>query len=256
MIRAVHIEDEPRNIELLQTLIRTHCSDMVSLEGHAKDINEAITLIRDKKPQLVYLDIELNRGNAFELLEKLKESGEFNFTVIFITAFNDYAVKAFRYHAVDYLLKPISIEELKEATAKAAGKIKQQQGNENILGLLNQLKDNMGTQKIGLPVTDGVLFLNTEEIVRCEAKGGYTQVYVLNGKTIITPRNLKEIETLLPSSFLRVHNSWVINTRYLKKYYRGKNGYMEMEDGSTIAVSIRKKGKFLDFFGGDEKEAE
>lgn len=248
MINAIHVEDEPRNIELLQALVKAHCSEMVNLVGNAGNTKDALELIRNKKPQLVYLDIELNRGNAFELLEILQKNEELNFQVIFITAFNEYAVKAFRYNAVDYLLKPISIDELKEATVKALNKINQFQGNENILLALNQLKMNISTTKIGIPVTDGVLFAKTEEIVRMEAKGSYTVLYLSDGKKITSTKNMKDFETILPEGlFFRVHHSWIINLKFLRKYYRGKNSYMEMEDGSTVAVSIRKKGKFLDF---------
>lgn len=247
MINAVHIEDEPRNIELLKSLVTTHCSDMVNLVGNARDIKDAFNLIRSKKPQLVYLDIELNKGNAFELLEKLKEEDDLNFQVIFITAFNEYAVKAFRYNAVDYLLKPISIEELKEATKKVINKADQSHGNENILETIRQLKQNLNAHKIGLPVADGVLFVKTEDIVKAEAKGSYSVLHLLNDKKITSTKNLKDLENILPESlFVRVHHSWIINIKYLKKYYRGKNSYMELEDGSTVSVSIRKKGKFLD----------
>jgi len=249
MISAIHIEDEPRNIKLLETLVKTHCSDMVTLYGSAKNNDDAFALIKTRKPQLVYLDIELNQGNAFELLEKLNEQNEFNFQVIFITAFREYAVKAFRYSAVDYLLKPVSIDELKEATAKAVQKINQSSGNENVLEALRQIKANFAISKIGLPIIDGILFINTEEIIRAEAKKSYSILYLADGKTITSTKNLKDIELLLPdTSFLRVHHSWIINIKYLKKYYRGKNGYMEMDDGSIVMVSIRKKGRFLDSF--------
>ncbi len=244
MIRAVHIEDEPRNIELLESLIKTHCAEVITLVGNARNITDAIKLIRDTKPQLVYLDIELNQGNAFELLEELKD---INFEIIFITAFDDYAVKAFRINAVDYLLKPISIIELKEATAKAVYKISHStSGNEDLLKALRQIKADFAAQKIGLPISDGILFINSEEIIRINAKGSYSLIYLNNGKVLTCSKNLKSLEQMLPETFfLRVHHSWVINLKYLKKYYRGKNGYMEMEDGSTVAVSIRKKGKFL-----------
>ncbi len=248
MIKAIHIEDEPRNVELLASFLKTHCSDMVSLIGNAGNTKDAIALIKAKKPQLIYLDIELNRGNAFELMEELHDQNEFGFQVVFITAFNEYAVKAFRYNAVDYLLKPISIEELKEATKKAVGKINSLAGNINILEALKQLKINLTIPKIGLPVLDGLVFFNPDEIIRVEAKGSYATVYLTGGKKITASRNLKNLENILPdSSFLRVHHSWIINMRYLKKYYRGKNSYMEMDDGSTVSVSIRKKGKFLNF---------
>jgi two-component system LytT family response regulator len=250
MIRAVHIEDEPRNIELLASLIQTHCGSQVTLTGNAKNIPDAIDLIKNKNPQLVYLDIELNKGNAFELLEELKG---FNFQVIFITAFNDYAVKAFRHNAVDYLLKPISINELKEATAKAVEKINNSSINTNILDTLKELKLNIGNQKIGVPVNDGVVFINAEDIIRCEANGSYSIFYLSGKKTITTTKSLKEIEgILLFSNFVRVHNSWIINTNYIKKYYRGKNSYAEMEDGSIVTISLRKKGDFLSFLKDGE----
>lgn len=248
MITAVHIEDEPRNVKLLETFIKKHCGDLVTLTGNAGSKKDALDLIKTKKPELVYLDIELNQGNAFELLDELNKQNAFDFQVIFITAFNEYAVKAFRYNAVDYLLKPISIEELKEATERAICKISQQAGNSNIWEALNQLKVNLSVPKIGLPVFDGIDFINLDEIIRIEAKGSYSVVYLTDERKITSTKNLKDIEAILPdNSFLRIHHSWVINIKYLKKYYRGKNSYMEMEDGSTVSVSLRKKGKFLDF---------
>ena len=250
MIKAVHIEDEPRNIDLLASLVQIHCSHEVKLMGNAKNIPDAITLIKNINPQLVYLDIELNKGNAFELLEQLKG---FNFQVIFITAFNEYAVKAFRHNAVDYLLKPISIAELKEATGRAVEKINQSSVNLNILDTLKELKLNITNQKIGIPVNDGVVFVNAEDIVRCEASGSYSIFYLSNKKTVTTTKSLKDIENLLTlSCFVRVHNSWIINTNYIRKYYRGKNSYAEMEDGSVVSISLRKKGDFLSFLKDTE----
>lgn len=250
MIKAVHIEDEPRNIELLAKLIEAHCSHQVSLAGNAKNIPDAIELIKNTKPELVYLDIELNKGNAFELLEQLKG---FSFQVIFITAFNEYAVKAFRHNAVDYLLKPISITELKEATNKAVEKINLSLVNMNILDTLKELKLNINSQKIGIPVNDGVVFVNAEDIIRCEASGSYSIFYLTNKKTVTTTKSLKDIETILPTAnFVRVHNSWIINTNYIRKYYRGKNSYAEMEDGSVVNISLRKKGDFLSFLKDTE----
>jgi two-component system LytT family response regulator len=244
MIKAVHIEDEPRNIDLLKSLVEIHCPN-IEIVGNAKNIPDAIGLIQNTNPQLVYLDIELNNGNAFELLEALKN---FSFHIIFITAFNEYAVKAFRYNAVDYLLKPISISELKDATDKAVQRINQRSGNDNIFEVLKELKLNMGNHKVGLPVADGVLFINTDEIIRCEAKGSYSAVYLISKKIITSTKTLKEIEDILTTpNFVRVHNSWIINTKFLKKYYRGKNSYMELEDGSTVTISLRKKSDILSF---------
>ncbi len=246
MITAVHIEDEPRNVELLKELIQEHCRN-INLVGNAQNVPDAVQLIKNLRPQLLYLDIELNKGNSFELLEQLKEERN-SFHVVFITAFNEYATKAFRHNAIDYLLKPISITELKEATERAVDRIKKSAANDTIFEVLRELKNNNAGQKIGLPVSDGVVFVHTDEIIKCEARGSYSIVYMHNKKNITCAKTLKELEDLLISqNFVRVHNSWIINTRYLKKYYRGKNSYIEMEDGSTVTISLRKKGDLLSF---------
>ena len=246
MIEAVHIEDEPRNLMLLENFIREYCSETISLVGSARSISDAIKLIRDKKPQLVYLDIELSQGNAFTLLSTFKE---LDFQIIFITAFSEHAVKAFRLNAIDYLLKPISIDELKEATARAVERIgRATSPNENILKAIKGLSES-SNNKIGIPVNDGVLFINCDDIIRIEAKGSYSNIYRSADKKITCSKNLKYLQRILPEAyFLRVHHSWIVNLKYLKKYYRGKHGYMEMEDGSTVSVSVRKKGSFLQHF--------
>ncbi|MEO6489212.1 MAG: LytTR family DNA-binding domain-containing protein [Ferruginibacter sp.] len=243
MIEAIHIEDEPRNLQLLENLVRTYCGDLVTLVGNARNIKDAITLIKAKKPQLIFLDIELSQGNAFDMLAELKE---ISFEIIFITAFNEYAVKAFRHNAVDYLLKPINIEELKQATSKAVQRIGlASSGNENVLKAIKEISD-FGSHKIGLPVSDGVLFINCDQIIRISAKGSFSILHLVGDKKVTCTKNLKVLEQLLPEAFfLRVHHSWIVNLKYLKKYFRGKNGYMEMEDGSIVMVSVRKKGNFL-----------
>jgi len=246
MITALHIEDEPRNVELLKELVQQHCRE-INLVGNAQNVPDAVQLIKNIRPQLLYLDIELNKGNAFELLDQLKEERN-TFHVVFITAFNEYATMAFRHNAIDYLLKPISIKELKEATDRAVDRIKKAAANDTIFEVLRELKNNSASQKLGLPVSDGVVFVHTEEIVKCEARGSYTIVYLNNKKNVTCAKTLKELEELLTSqNFVRVHNSWIVNTRYLKKYYRGKNSYIEMEDGSTVTISLRKKGDLLSF---------
>lgn len=247
MIRAIHIEDEPRNIALLQSLITTHCSHTVTLVGNAANLQDGYELIKKEKPQLVYLDIELNQGNAFELLEKIANTIGIQFEIVFITAFSEYAIKAFKQNAIDYILKPISTDELKQATAKAVEKITYTTAGQNILAVLSQLKEDAAKSKIGLPVSNGLHFVNAADVIRVEAKGSYTVIYLLQGKTITCTRTLKDIEVLLPSpQFIRVHNAWIVNNKHLKKYYRGKSSYIEMEDGAIVPVSIRKKGDFLD----------
>lgn len=247
MIRAIHVEDEPGNIAVVRNLVSKHCASSVDLIGSATNLPEAYDLIKTEKPQLVYLDIEINQGNAFELLDKLNETIGINFEIIFITAFNDYAIKAFRQNAVDYILKPISTAELTHATLKAVEKINSAKQTQNILALLNEIKQNTNTSKIGLPVVDGLEFVHDEDIISIEAKGSYAVVHLVGGSKLTCSKTLKDIETLLPvTKFLRVHNTWIINNSHLKKYYRGKNSYMEMDDNSTVPVSVRRKGDFLD----------
>ena len=247
MINAVHIEDEPNNIALLKQLVSEHCPG-IKLIGHAKDVASGLQLIKETQPQLLYLDVELNQNSSFELMEQLQKE-DMRFHVIFITAHADYAARAFRYNAVDYLLKPISIAELKEATAKAVDKINKAVSNSSIFEMIKELKNQAAApQKIGLPVADGVVFVNADEIIKCEARGSYTLVYMANKKNITAARSLKEMESHFTTpNFVRVHNSWIINTQYLKKYYRGKNSYMEMEDGSTVSISLRKIRDRLSF---------
>lgn len=242
MIRAIHIEDETRNIELLSSLVKEHCPD-IDLVAHARNLPDAIQLVNEVQPDLVYLDIELNEGNAFDLLDSFSN---IEFQVIFITAYNNYAVKAFRFNAVDYLLKPISIAELREATTKAVERIENRSGTEQLTKLLKQIRQETQTQKIGLPVSDGIQFIQISEITRIEAKGGSTLVFLASKKPLISVKSLKELEKMLPDPpFIRVHHSFIINLNFCRKYYRGKNGYMEMEDGAVVPISVRKKGDFL-----------
>ncbi|MCP9750946.1 LytTR family DNA-binding domain-containing protein [Ferruginibacter sp. HRS2-29] len=246
MIKAVHIEDEPGNLKLLQELLKTHCATTIFMQGNARTLKDGVELIRKVKPELVFLDIELNQGNAFELLEQLKP---ISFEVIFITAFNEYAVRAFRANAVDYLLKPISTVELMEAVEKVQKKIRVQKGaNEPVSNLMKELNEAFADKKISIPVAGGVMFIELLDIIRIEANGSYSILYLANGKTLTSSKNLKIFEQQLPeATFVRVHHSWIVNLKKMKKYYPGKNGYMEMEDGSKVMVSVRKKGKFLSF---------
>ncbi|MEO5942887.1 MAG: LytTR family DNA-binding domain-containing protein [Ferruginibacter sp.] len=246
MIKAVYIEDEPANVKLLEALLSRYCKETIDFCGSASTIVEALVLIEKIKPQLIFLDIELKDGNAFDLLDLIKT---FDFYVIFITAYSDFAVKAFRHNAIDYLLKPIEIDNLKEAVQRASDRINNENINDINSETIKFIKENIGIKKIGIPVQDGLVFINTDDIVHCEAKGNYSVITFIDKTTIVTAKNLKDLETFLPGSFfLRVHHSWIVNIRYLKKYYRGKNSYMEMDDGSTVSVSIRKKGDFLDNF--------
>jgi two-component system LytT family response regulator len=246
MIRTVIIDDEPNNIEALKQLLLKYCP-RVEVQGVAENIRTGQVLILNTQPDLVFLDIEMPFGNAFELLNNLSPV---NFEVIFVTAFDNYAINAIKYSALDYLLKPVNIKELQNAVQKAAERIK----TKNITNKIDTLLFNLSVskpalQKVALPTLDGLVFVNINELVWLEARGSYTFVYMHDQQKIMVSRTLKEFEDILPTeNFSRVHQSYIINHFFIKKYNRGRGGTIEMEDGTTIEVSMRKKDEFLSKF--------
>jgi two-component system, LytTR family, response regulator len=171
--------------------------------------------------------------------------------VIFITAFDEYSLKAIKYSALDYLLKPVNIEELKVAVLKAEERIAARNTDSRIENLLYNLrKPQPDLQKIALPSKEGYIFILLTDIIRCESKTGYTTFYVDGMDKIVSSRNIKEYEPLLPTEiFFRIHNSHIINLNHVKKYHRGRGGYIEMDDGAMIEVATRRKDEFLARFG-------
>jgi two-component system LytT family response regulator len=247
MIRTVLIDDEPKNNRVLKMMLEEFCPE-VTIIGQADNAPDGITLIRELRPDLVFLDIEMPHGNGFDLLDQLKP---IRFEVVFITAFNEYSLKAIKYSALDYLLKPVNIEELKQAVQKAVDRMANRNTNERIENLLyNLCKSQQDLQKIALPSKEGYIFILLADIIRCESKTGYTTFYVDGIEKIISSRNIKEYEPLLPTDiFFRIHNSHIINLNHVKKYHRGRGGYIEMGDGALIEVATRRKDEFLARFG-------
>jgi two-component system, LytTR family, response regulator len=247
MVRALIIDDEPRNVRILKNLLEEFCPE-VTIEGEAGDVNTAFTAIRHYKPDLVFLDIEMPYGNAFDLLDKLMP---IDFEVIFITAFDTYTLKAFKYSALDYLLKPVDIQDLKAAVKRAVERMAGKNINLQLANLLGNLKNTQPSlQKIALPAIDGIMFVSVTEIIRFEANGSYTDVHIDTVEKITVSKNIKEYEDILPPSvFCRVHNSHIINLNRVKKYHKGRGGYLIMDDGTNIEVSIRRRDEFLAKFG-------
>ncbi|MBI1781281.1 MAG: response regulator transcription factor [Sphingobacteriales bacterium] len=243
MIKAIIVDDEPRNIRILKNLLEEFCPDVI-VGGEAESAETAINVIRSSHPDIVFLDIEMPFGNAFDLLDKLIPV---NFQVIFVTAFDNYALKAFRYYALDYLLKPVDIEELKAAVKKAVERVKEKNMSQTLDVFIQTMKPSKNTlQKIGLPTNDGLVFTNIEDIVRCEASGSYTIIYLHDKQKFIVSKSLKEYEDLLPEdNFCRIHHSHIVNLAYVKKYFKGRGGYIEMNDNTTIEVATRKRDEFL-----------
>lgn len=243
MIRTVIVDDEPNNIETLQQLLAKYCPQ-VTLIGTADGVSKAREVILETHPDLVFLDIEMPYGNAFELLSSLPS---IDFEIIFVTAFGNYAIEAIKFSALDYLLKPVNIKELQAAVQKASQRIQFKnisQKLDNLYFNLNASKPSL--QKIALPTLDGLIFVNVKELVWLEARGSYTCVYLASQQRIMVSRTLKEFEDVLPvDSFSRIHQSYVINHNFIRKYNRGRGGTIEMEDGTVIEVSMRKKDEFL-----------
>lgn len=242
MTKAIIVEDEQKNISVLKKLISDLCPN-IEICGTALDAESGYKLIQELKPALVFLDIEMPYGSGFDLLERLKT---ISFEVIFVTAYNQYALKAFKYNSVDYLLKPIDEQDLVNAVKRAEDRIRNKVSNEHLQQFLKSFK-TASLQKVGLPTHEGYVFIDPSGIIRCEADGAYTNIfYGINNKLMVS-KNLKEMEPLLDANiFCRVHHSHIVNLNFVKKYFRGKGGEVEMEDGSIIQVSARKKSDFLE----------
>jgi two-component system, LytTR family, response regulator len=243
MIRTVLIDDETDSVRVLQKLLDKYCPQ-VEVVGTAEGVETALTVIQATRPDLLFLDIEMTQGNAFDLLNQLRP---LTFQVIFVTAFDNYAIRAFKYSAVDYLLKPVDIDELLGAVERVVQRSQQK----NIIDQMQVFLDNMGTfsltqQKMAVPTVEGLIFINLKEVVRLEAKSSYTQIILDNGSIITATRTIKDYEDILPEAlFCRIHNSHIINLFKIEKYNKGRGGYVTLEDGSTIEVASRRRQEFL-----------
>lgn len=249
MIKTLIIDDKTANIATLSKLLQLYCPQ-IAVCATAEDIREGYDAIVKHQPALVFLDIEMPDGSGFDLLRKFDPVG---FEVIFTTAYNQYAIQAFRENALDYLLKPINIDDLQRAVLKADEQITLKHRNTHIEQYLQRLQPP-ATGKIGLPVLDGYLFINYKDIVRCEASRSYSNFFMADGKKIVVSMRLKECEALLPRGpFFRVHHSHIINLQYIVRYIKGRGGYVLMEDKSTVEVAASKKDAFLEHMKAGSK---
>jgi two-component system LytT family response regulator len=245
-IRSIIVDDEPGNIVTLRELLKGYCP-RVDVVATAQNPVEAQELIEKLKPELVFLDIEMPFGNAFTMLDKM---APVSFEIIFVTAFNDHAITAFRYSALDYLLKPVSITEHIKAVDRASEKLQDKNINIRVASLLENLKaESSKMNQIGLPTRDGFYFENLNNIIYLEADGGYTNIFLKGGSREVVTKSLNYFDEILPTTtFCRVHHSYMVNMNCIKKYFKGRGGYVEMENGSTIEISARKREEFLTRF--------
>ena len=210
------------------------------------NVEEAIAAVGAHAPDVVFLDIQLQRETGFDLLTRLKE---INFEVIFTTAYSEYAIKAFKFSAIDYLLKPIDIEELKKAVSKVEKRVSNSMAS-RLTQLVQNLKQGSAENyKIALPTMEGLVFVNIKDILYCEASSNYTQIFTTEEKYLVS-KTLKEYDELLSDhNFFRIHNSYLININSIKKYVKGEGGYVVLNNNTALDVSKRKKEAFLNKIG-------
>jgi len=249
MIRAIIIDDERHCIDRLTSLIEEYCSQHVQLLEACESVECGLDCIKKLHPDLVFLDVQIHDKTGFDLLRQIKK---INFDVIFTTAYEKYAVQAFRFSAIDYLLKPIEPDDLLQAVEKVKEKISKEEISAKIEVLFHNLKNLHGVSKrINVPTINGLVFLHVDEIIRCQSDINYTTIFLKNKQKLLVAKTLKEFEELLTEyNFFRVHNSHLINLAYIKSYNKGKGGFVSMIDNSEIEVSTRRKEEFLKKISG------
>jgi two-component system LytT family response regulator len=243
MLRVVIVEDETHSREALKSLLLEFCEN-VEIVGMASDVDSAIKTIRETNPEVVFLDVELQTGTGFNVLEKVRD---IRFDIIFTTAFEQYAVKAIKLSSIDYLLKPIDIAELQQAVEKARVKRSEEDQQKKLETLMSNLETSSGNKRICLATSEGLEFINVSDIIYCEASGSYTNFHLINGNKILVSKNLKEYETVLSDqNFMRVHNSFLINLIEVKKFVKSEGGYILMKDNTQISISQKKREEFME----------
>jgi len=242
MIKAIIIDDEPYCCEILAAMLESDCPDVqvVSICGNASD---GLIAIRQYSPDIVFLDVEMPKMNGFEMLEQLTA---INFHLIFTTSYDQYALKAIRFSAIDYLLKPIDRQELKKAVEKVKDRL-QIPIPQQLEILLQKIKQpSSPVNKIALPTMEGLQMIPIENIISCESDDNYTKLVLKSKSKIVVTRSLKDMEEMLEQhSFIRVHRFYLVNLNEIEKYIKGDGGYLVMSDGTSIDVARNKKETLL-----------
>ncbi len=242
-MRVILIDDEKHCRDGLAIMLEKYCPG-VEVVAQCSNAGQGLKSINDLKPDLIFLDIEMPDMNGFEMLEYCRDAA---FDIIFTTAYNEYAIQAIRHSALDYLLKPLNKQELINAVARA-----EENKNKQIAPGLDKLLELMGSKKIyeriALPDSDGLVMVDTKDIVYCESENNYTRFHLIDNKTVFISKTLKRLELLLEKdeSFFRIHNSYIINLNFLQRYIKGDGGEVVMTTGQTLSVSRIKKGEFLE----------
>lgn len=244
MIRSILVDDEMNALDALRILLKENCPN-IDIVAEVCNVSDGIKEISNKKPDLVFLDIDMPDATGFDLLSRLPEK---NFHVIFVTAFNNHAIRAFKVNAVDYLLKPVNKFELIDAVAKVQRTIQMQEGYVNFDSFIQHLKQTE-IGKIAIHTSDGIEYFDPDDIIHADADGSYSKIFTKN-KTIMVAKYLKEIkEILIDKRFYRAHNSFIINLNHVQKY-SSKENMVIMTDGNRIMLSKMNKIEFLERMSG------
>jgi two-component system LytT family response regulator len=241
---ALVVEDEYKVREVFINLLQTFCPE-IEIVGEAENIYEAYQLIQNKKPAVVFLDIEMNGGNGFDLLNMFEEV---DFEVIFVTSYDHYALKAIKYCALDYLLKPVTIEELQESVQDLLQRLQEKKSAERYKLLYENLKKSDKEAVLVLNTQTKLEYVKVSDILFLKGEGNYTTFYLQNGKHLVIAKTLKKYEEILcdeSSGFFRIHKSYIVNTSYIKHLERGEETSIVLQDGTELEVSRRKKQELM-----------
>lgn len=241
MLQAVIIEDEVDAVHLLSNIIQEYCPD-IEIIGNADTIGRAKDMIHDLNPDVVFLDIQLKDGNGFDVLDTLDST---HFHVIFITAYDSFAIKAFKYDAIDYILKPYSPNDVRKAIEKVSKRNKLKLDYDELRQKFGQ-GIRVEKEILRFSTQDGVVLLPIKDIVRVEADRAYSKIFLRDERVEYISKPLKEVATMLPSHFIKTHMSHVINMNFLDKFSYRKNGEALLVNGVAVPVSRRKRKEFLD----------
>ncbi|CAN5392264.1 LytTR family DNA-binding domain-containing protein [soil metagenome] len=244
-MNAIIVDDEPKGREVLKTLLERFCPS-VSITGMAGSVEDAKKLLELIHPDVVFLDVEMPGGNGFKLLDEVNRN---NFEIIFVTSYGHYAIPALRYSAIDYLLKPVEIEELKNAVQRVEIRMaKKDSSKANYKALNENLQLPLDQQRIAVHSTNDIRFVSIKEIIRLEGDSNYTYIITSTGGKYHTSKTLKDYEELLSAhpNFIRVHKTHIINLDHISKFMKNDGGFIVMSDGSQVEVSRRKKQELME----------
>jgi two-component system, LytTR family, response regulator len=243
MIQALIIDDEKPARDKLQMLVQQHFADRIQVAAHCEDGEQALAAIAEHRPELLFLDVEMPKLTGFDVLRRSDLTG---IDVIFTTAYDHYAIKAIKFAAIDYLLKPIDIDQLREAVERVQAKRGLAGNAERMERMLDDVRTGITPDRMSVPTLNGFQMVKVDEIVWCEAVNYYTVLHMVGNQQVAITRSLKEIEeTLDGPDFIRIHRSHTINLKHLARYIKGSGGQVVMSDGKTLDVARLRKDELL-----------